>query len=124
MNQKTIRQQAVFKGIGLHTGALTTIKFIPAPSDSGVWFVRTDLPGNPKIPASIENVIGVIRGTSLGLGSAQVHTVEHVCSALFALGIDNLEIELDGSEPPAADGSSKPFLETLLKAGIVDQDKP
>ncbi len=124
MNQKTIRDSAVYKGIGLHTGSMTTMKFIPAPAGHGVVFVRTDLPGLPQIPALIENVIGVIRGTSLGLGDAQVHTVEHVCSALFALGIDNLRVELDASEPPVADGSARDFVETLLKAGVLEQDRP
>ena len=124
IKQRTIREKAVFKGIGLHTGTVTTIKFIPAAEDTGVWFVRADLPGQPQIPALIDHVIGVIRGTSLGVEYAQVHTVEHVCSALFALGVDNLVIELDGSEPPVADGSSRPFMETLLQAGIVEQDKP
>ncbi len=124
MKQKTIREKASFKGIGLHTGTVTTLNFIPAPAGTGVWFVRTDLPGRPRIPALIDHVIGVIRGTSLGIDGAQVHTVEHVCSALFALGVDNLLIELDGNEPPVADGSSKPFMETLLRAGIVEQDEP
>ncbi len=123
MKQKTIRQESVYKGIGLHTGNMTTMRFLPAPADHGVVFVRTDLPGSPKIPALIENVVGVIRGTSLANGEAQVHTVEHVCSALFALGIDNLIIEMDANEPPVADGSARLFVDTLIKAGIVEQDK-
>lgn len=124
MNQKTIRDEIAFTGIGLHTGSLTTMKFAPAPAGSGVAFVRTDLPGWPRIPALIENVVGVIRGTSLGAGTAQVHTVEHVCSALYALGIDNVTVELNGSEPPVADGSSRPFMETLLRAGVQEQETP
>ena len=124
LNQKTIKKEAVYKGIGLHTGNTTVMRFIPAPPDSGVCFVRTDLPGRPRVPAMIDYVIGVVRGTSLGLGEAQVHTVEHVCSALFALGIDNLTIELNANEPPVADGSAKPFLDTLLNAGIEAQDRP
>ncbi|OGR83726.1 MAG: UDP-3-O-[3-hydroxymyristoyl] N-acetylglucosamine deacetylase [Elusimicrobia bacterium RIFCSPLOWO2_01_FULL_54_10] len=124
MNQTTIREAVQFKGIGLHTGDMTTMKFVPAPADSGVAFVRTDLPGQPRIPATIDRVVGVIRGTSIGMGDAQVHTVEHVCSALFALGIDNVTVELDASEPPVADGSARAFAELLLKAGIVEQDKP
>ncbi len=123
-NQKTIAKEATYKGIGLHTGNTTTVRFVPAPADAGVTFVRVDLPGKPRIPAKIEYVIGVIRGTSLGIGDAQVHTVEHICSALYGLGIDNLTIELDANEPPVADGSSRPFLETLLKAGLVEQDHP
>ena len=124
MNQRTLKHEAVFKGIGLHTGGIASMRFVPAPADAGVVFVRTDLPGSPRIPASIDNVVGVIRGTSLGAGNAQVHTVEHVLSALFALGIDNVTVELDANEPPVADGSAKIFVETLLKAGIVEQDRP
>ena len=124
MNQKTIQKQAAYSGVGLHTGNLSTVKFIPAPPNSGVAFVRTDLPGNPRIPANIDYVIGVIRGTTIGLEGARVHTVEHVCSALLGLGIDNLTVEVDCNEPPVADGSAKPFLETLLEAGLVDQDAP
>ena len=124
MNQKTLKQEAVYKGIGLHTGSTAEMKFVPAPADSGVAFVRTDLPGKPRIPASIDNVIGVIRGTSLGAGDAQVHTVEHVLSALFALGIDNVTVELNANEPPVADGSAQAFVEVLLRAGLVEQDRP
>src|SRR5437879_12689809 len=113
-NQKTIAKESVYKGIGLHTGNLTTMRFIPAPADSGVWFIRTDLPINPRIAAHIDNVIGVVRGTSLGSGGAQVHTVEHVCSALFGLGIDNLMIELDAHEPTVAAGSTRAFDVMLL----------
>ncbi len=124
LRQKTIQREAVYKGIGLHTGNPSTARFLPAPPNAGVTFVRVDLPGRPSIPAHIDYVIGVIRGTSIGLNGAQVHTVEHVCSALLGLGIDNLIVELDANEPPVADGSSKPFLEALLAAGIVEQDAP
>ncbi len=124
IKQKTIQKEAVFKGIGLHTGNPSNLRFLPAQANSGVTFVRVDLPGKPAIPARIENVIGVIRGTSLGANGAQVHTVEHVCSALLGLGIDNVIVELDANEPPVADGSSKPFLDALIAAGSVEQDAP
>jgi UDP-3-O-acyl N-acetylglucosamine deacetylase len=124
LKQKTIKTEAVYKGIGLHTGNTCTASFLPAPSDSGVHFIRKDLPGSPKIPATIEHVVGVIRGTTIGIANVQVHTIEHICSALLGLGIDNLDVELDANEPPVADGSSKAFVETLLKAGLVEQDQP
>lgn len=124
LKQKTIQKESVYKGIGLHTGNPSTVRFLPAPANSGVTFVRVDLPGRPSIPAHIDYVIGVVRGTSLGNNGAQVHTVEHICSALLGLGIDNLIVEIDASEPPVADGSSKAFLEALQQSGIVEQDAP
>lgn len=124
LNQKTICRESSYKGIGLHTGNLTTMRFIPAPPDSGVTFVRLDLPGKPAVPANIDHVIGVVRGTSLGINGTQIHTVEHTCSAIFGLGIDNLMIELDSNEPPVADGSARPILEALQSGGIMEQDRP
>ena len=122
--QKTIKNEGTYSGVGLHTGNISTIKFIPAPANTGVHFVRTDLPEKPSISATIDQVIGVIRGTTLGFNGARVHTVEHVCSALMGLGIDNLIIELDANEPPVADGSAKPFVDALLKAELVEQNQP
>ncbi len=120
--QKTIKKPVSYSGIGLHTGNKTTITFRPASADSGVKFVRTDLPGHPIIPALIDHVIGLERGTSLGIGTVKIHTVEHVLAALGGLQIDNLIVELDANEPPLGDGSAKPFVDVLLKAGIVEQD--
>ncbi|MCK4272562.1 UDP-3-O-[3-hydroxymyristoyl] N-acetylglucosamine deacetylase, partial [bacterium] len=120
--QKTIKKPASYSGIGLHTGNKTTITFRPASADSGVKFVRTDLPGRPTIPALIDHVIGLERGTSLGMGTVKIHTVEHVLAALGGLQIDNLMVELDANEPPLGDGSAKPFVDVLLKVGIVEQD--
>lgn len=120
--QKTIKKPVSYSGIGLHTGNKTTITFRPASADSGVKFVRTDLSGHPIIPALIDHVIGLERGTSLGIGTVKIHTVEHVLAALGGLQIDNLIVELDANEPPLGDGSAKPFVDVLLKAGIVEQD--
>lgn len=122
--QTTIKKEAVYKGIGLHTGSKSSVRFIPAPANSGVCFIRKDLPQIKKIPAIIDHVTSVIRGTTLGMDNVQVHTVEHICSALLGLGIDNLTIELDANEPPVGDGSAQPFVETLLQSGIVEQDAP
>jgi UDP-3-O-[3-hydroxymyristoyl] N-acetylglucosamine deacetylase/3-hydroxyacyl-[acyl-carrier-protein] dehydratase len=123
-NQRTIAQDAVYKGVGLHTGNKCHLVFKPAPENAGVVFVRTDLPGAPVIPANYKGVSSVIRGTTISLPDnpeARVHTVEHVLSALYGLEIDNLIIEVNANEPPVADGSSRPFIEVLQKAGIVEQ---
>jgi UDP-3-O-[3-hydroxymyristoyl] N-acetylglucosamine deacetylase/3-hydroxyacyl-[acyl-carrier-protein] dehydratase len=120
--QKTIKEEISFSGIGVHTGSLTTVTFKPAPPNSGVVFYRTDLPGKPAIPANIDHVIDVSRGTTIGIGDAIVHTVEHALSALVGLGVDNLSIELDGEEIPNGDGSAMPVMTTLMKVGTVDQD--
>jgi UDP-3-O-[3-hydroxymyristoyl] N-acetylglucosamine deacetylase/3-hydroxyacyl-[acyl-carrier-protein] dehydratase len=122
--QRTIKGKVSHSGIGLHTGNKTTITFLPSDANSGVKFVRTDMPDKPEIPALIDYVIGLERGTSLGKGDAKIHTVEHVLAALSGLRIDNLIVELDANEPPLGDGSAKPFVDVLLKAGIVDQDAP
>jgi UDP-3-O-acyl N-acetylglucosamine deacetylase len=127
--QHTVAHEAVYKGIGLHTGNKCQLVFKPAPEGSGIVFVRADLPGKPALPASHRIVSSVIRGTTLSLDGeknheARVHTVEHVLSALYALGIDNLVVEVDANEPPVADGSAMPFIETLRKAGLKAQGKP
>jgi UDP-3-O-acyl N-acetylglucosamine deacetylase len=120
-SQRTIAKECYFQGIGLHTGNLCKAIFKPAPENQGVTLVRTDLPGQPSIKALYSNVVGVIRGTTVGNESMRVHTIEHMLSAVYALGIDNLVIELNANEPPVADGSSQGFFDTLKEAGIQDQ---
>ncbi|HIJ65583.1 MAG TPA: bifunctional UDP-3-O-[3-hydroxymyristoyl] N-acetylglucosamine deacetylase/3-hydroxyacyl-ACP dehydratase [Candidatus Hydrogenedentes bacterium] len=120
--QQTVREEASISGVGVHTGNLTTVTFKPAPPNSGVTFYRTDLPGKPAIKADIDHVIDVSRGTTIGIDGARIGTVEHVLAAIAGLGIDNLAIEVDGNETPNADGSSLPFMNTLKKAGIVEQN--
>ncbi|HEX04438.1 MAG TPA: bifunctional UDP-3-O-[3-hydroxymyristoyl] N-acetylglucosamine deacetylase/3-hydroxyacyl-ACP dehydratase, partial [Bacteroidetes bacterium] len=88
------------------------------------WFERTDIDGNPRIKADIDHVTDISRGTTITQGEVKVHTVEHVLSALAGLEIDNCVVELDGIEPPVVDGSSRPFVDALLEAGIVEQDAP
>ena len=122
--QRTISKPVSISGIGLHTGAECTMTFKPAQINSGIKFVRVDLGGNPEIPAIADNVVDVSRGTTLGIGEAKVHTVEHVLAAIAGLQIDNIYVELDGIEPPVIDGSSMPYVEALLKAGIEQQDAP
>ena len=120
--QRTIETEVSFSGMGLHTGSLTTMTFKPAAPDSGVTFYRIDLPDSPAIPANIDHVVDVSRGTTVALNGARVHTVEHVLAALFGLDIDNIAIELDGPEIPTGDGSALPFIQVLRKAGLVEQD--
>lgn len=120
--QRTIVEPVSFSGTGLHTGSLTTVTFKPAPPDHGIVFCRVDLPGKPAIPANIDNVVDVSRGTTIGINGAKVHTIEHAMAAMVGLGVDNLWIELDAEEIPNGDGSALPVMTTLLKAGIQDQD--
>lgn len=121
--QRTIGVECEYKGIGLHTGCVSTVRFKPASEDFGIQFIRVDLPGNPRILANIKNVVGTVRGTTIGIGEVKIHTIEHIMSSLHALKIDNLIIEIDSLEPPVGDGSAFPFVEILKKAGIVEQSK-
>ena len=124
VHQCTIKESVTIAGIGLHTGTRCTLTFKPAPDNYGIRFIRTDLGGNPEIPALVEYVVDVSRGTTLGHGDVRVHTVEHLLAAVAGLEIDNLIIEIDGIEPPVGDGSSMPFVEALQKAGIAKQETP
>jgi len=92
--QRTIAKSVSLSGIGLHTGTQSTITFTPSPENSGIKFVRTDLGGRPEIPANVDYVVDISRGTTLGLGDAKVHTVEHVLAAIVGLQIDNIVIEM------------------------------
>lgn len=120
--QRTIGREVSFSGIGLHTGDSVTMRMKPAEPDSGIRFIRTDLPDRPVIEAAIENVTDVLRGTSIGKSDVKIHTVEHVLCAVAGLGISNLIIEIDGKEPPAGDGSALPYMRLIDdEAKIVNQ---
>ncbi len=122
--QRTIAKPVSLSGTGLHTGTSCTITFKPAPENYGIKFIRIDLGGSPEIPANVDYVVDLSRGTTLGIGEAKVHTVEHVLAAIVGLQIDNIIIEIDGIEPPVGDGSAMPFVEKLLEAGFVTQNSP
>ena len=123
--QRTIGKEATISGISLHLGSESRLTFKPAPPDSGVTFVRVDLPQAPRVRADITNAIGgAIRRTSIGSEEIIIHTIEHVMAALAGLRIDNVIIESTAPEPPAADGSALPFVEVLRDAGVVEQDAP
>ncbi len=120
--QRTIKWKTEFSGTGLHTGNKSTITFKPSAPNSGIKFIRTDLPDRPSVPALIDYVTDIQRGTTLENGEAVVHTVEHVLAAISGLRIDNIDVELTTNEPPVGDGSAMPFVEALLNAGIEEQD--
>lgn len=122
--QKTIRKKVVVEGIGIHSGKPCTLTFKPAPPDTGVYFVRADLPGQPALKAHAPAVQATGNATTLGGPHFSVSTVEHCLSTLAALRIDNLFIELDGPEIPIGDGSARDFLSAILTVGTVEQDQP
>ena len=124
--QRTIKKEVNVSGIGLHTASRAKITFQPAAAGSGINFIRADLADKPVIKADIDNVflsVSMSRRTSLGKEGSEVQTVEHLMSALLGLGIDNLNIEIDNKETPGMDGSSLNFTQTLLSAGIVEQEQ-
>ncbi len=120
--QRTIKETVSFSGIGLHTGNPSTITFKPAPAGFGYKFVRTDLAERVEIPALVDYVVDLSRGTTLGIGDIRVHTVEHVLAALAGLRIDNCLIEISANEPPVVDGSSIAYVEALQKVGSIELD--
>ncbi len=124
IHQRSLQKELSLCGTGLHTGEKCTITFKPAPINYGYRFVRTDIENSPEIPALIDNVVDVLRGTTIALNGVKVHTTEHVLAALYGLQIDNCRIELSGPEPPVMDGSSHPFAKALLEAGFQEQDEP
>ncbi|NJB83996.1 bifunctional UDP-3-O-[3-hydroxymyristoyl] N-acetylglucosamine deacetylase/3-hydroxyacyl-ACP dehydratase [Wenyingzhuangia aestuarii] len=124
LKQKTIQKEVTLTGIGLHTGKNVTMVFKPAPENYGYAFVRVDLEGNPTIEAKVEYVTETERGTNLEKKGVSINTSEHVLAAAVGLQIDNLIIEIDASEPPIMDGSSKFFIEALESAGIAEQNAP
>ncbi|GAB4372044.1 MAG: bifunctional UDP-3-O-[3-hydroxymyristoyl] N-acetylglucosamine deacetylase/3-hydroxyacyl-ACP dehydratase [Calditrichia bacterium] len=127
--QRTIRTVSSYTGTGLHTGTSSTITFRPAPENYGVRFVRTDIDPTKEIPAIVDyvapdNGIDSLRGTNLQKDDVVIFTVEHVLAAIAGLEVDNLRVELSAAEPPVGDGSSMPFVNVILEAGIAEQESP
>ena len=122
IKQTTITKPVSLSGVGLHTGQEVKLTFMPAKADNGYTFTRVDLDGNPIIEANINFVTSTQRGTVLEKNGVTIQTCEHVLAALVGLEIDNVNIELNASEPPIMDGSSKYFVEALESAGKVDLD--
>jgi len=122
MKKQTIAKPTSLAGKGLHTGEFVKITIHPADINHGIKFQRTDLEGAPVMNADVNLVTHTNRGTKLSNSKMEVGTVEHLMSALYALGIDNALVELDGSEVPIMDGSALPFVNAIKEATIVEQD--
>ena len=118
--QKTIGREVECSGIGMFRGEATSLHFKPSPLNSGITFVRVDLPNRPRVLAHVHSLSSNYKRIFLKNEEAEVESVEHLMAALAGLGIDNIEIEINGREIPAGDGSAKLFLEVLKKAGIVE----
>eukprot|EP01035_Chromulina_nebulosa_P061773 gene61773-84486_t len=123
MKQRTLARDVTIKGSALHTGDAVTLTLKPAPVDSGYIFRRIDLSGSPELRPRVDQVTDLVRQTTIQVGHAKIHTVEHVLSALSGCGIDNVVIEMDASEPPILDGSAKPFVDLIMQGEPVEQDK-
>ena len=122
VKQKTIKTEISLTGVGLHTGKEVKMTFKPAPANNGFTFVRVDLEGQPVIEADANYVVNTQRGTNLEKLGVQIQTPEHVLAALTGCDLDNVIIELNASELPIMDGSSKYFVEAIEKAGIEEQE--
>ena len=122
VKQKTIQNEISLTGVGLHTGREVKMTFKPAPINNGYTFVRVDLEGSPVIEADANYVVNTQRGTNLEKLGVKIQTSEHVLAAFVGCDVDNVIIELNESEPPIMDGSSKFFVEAIEKAGVVEQD--
>ena len=122
LKQNTLNAGFALCGKGLHTGLKLTVKFLPAPIGYGYKIQRVDMPGQPVMDAVAENVVDTQRGTVLGKGEMRCSTVEHALAAFYALGIDNVLMQVDGPEFPILDGSSAPFVREIQRVGICEQD--
>lgn len=122
LKQHTIKKPVTLSGVGLHTGVVANMTFLPAKPNYGIKFQRTDLPGQPIVDADVDNVVDLSRGTTIEQNGARINTVEHTMAALVGMQIDNILIQLDGPEPPIMDGSSRMFIEALEEAGTEEQN--
>src|SRR2546428_13265361 len=119
MRKRTRRKAVSWEGVGLHPGKPVGVTLPPGPADSGIVFRVGD--NAEPIPAAPESVVDSHYATTIGKNGARVQTIEHLMAAAAGLGIDNLEVRVDGSELPAADGSAKPFVQLMLTAGRTPQ---
>ncbi|TCS80489.1 UDP-3-O-acyl-N-acetylglucosamine deacetylase [Pectinatus cerevisiiphilus] len=121
--QTTLDRKILCEGIGLHSGKNVSMEILPAPEDTGIVFIRTDLPGAPEIRAVAENVTTTLRATTISSGDVRIFTIEHLLSALHIYSIDNCYVKIDGEEPPVKDGCAAYFFAALQKAGRKRQQK-
>ncbi len=121
--EKTLREKIKIEGKGLYTGELVSMTLLPLEEGRGIVFKREDVPGCPEIRATLDNVASTERRTTLRKGDVFVHTVEHVLSALYGMGVDNVLVLLNGPEPPAMDGDALPLAKAIAEVGTVEQNK-
>ena len=121
-NQKTLKDSIEFNGVGLHTGNKVSLVINPAKENHGIKFQRIDLPEEPIIPADIDLVKDTQRSTTLELNEVRIITVEHLMSALYALGVNNVLVKMNNSEVPILDGSAKLFVKEIQKVGLKEQN--
>ena len=119
--QQTLKAPISFSGKGLHTGVKVTMTVNPAEVDTGIVFRRTDLEGQPIIPALCDYVVDTSRGTTIESGGHRGSTIEHIMSALWTLGVDNAVIDIDAGETPIMDGSACAYAKAITEVGITDQ---
>lgn len=124
LKQNTLKESFSVTGKGLHTGLNLTATFLPAPENHGYKIQRVDMPGQPIMDAVAENVIDTQRGTVLGKGEMRCSTVEHGMAALYAFGVDNVLIQVNGPEFPILDGSAEPYVKEIQRVGLKEQDAP
>ena len=124
LKQNTLKEQFSLSGKGLHTGLNLTVTFLPAPANHGYKIQRIDMPSQSIMDAVAENVVDTQRGTVLGKGEMRCSTVEHAMAALYALGLDNVLIQVDGPEFPILDGSAELYVQAIQRVGIQEQDAP
>src|ERR1035437_4018896 len=121
--QRTLKKEIICSSVGLHTGRKVNMKIKPAPADSGIVFVRKDMPDALPIPADFNTVSDTTLATSLSVNGVTVSTVEHILSAFSGMGVDNAVIELDSFEIPIMDGSALPFVNMLKEVGTRSEER-
>lgn len=124
IKQNTLKKEYVFSGKGLHSGRFATMTLKPAPVNTGIRFIRTDIGPDAAVDALAENVSSTARSTTISNGAAVVGTIEHLLSAMTGLGVDNVIVEIDGAEVPVLDGSAKPYADAIAPDGLAVQDAP
>jgi len=120
--QVTLAGKVNYSGAGLHSGKDVNMTLMPGKPDTGIVFIRTDLPGQPEIHAKADLVTSTLKATTLSENGVEVFTVEHLLGALFAMGVDNCRIEIDSPEPPVTDGSGLVFTQLIQQAGRIEQN--
>jgi UDP-3-O-[3-hydroxymyristoyl] N-acetylglucosamine deacetylase/3-hydroxyacyl-[acyl-carrier-protein] dehydratase len=122
--QHTLASEITISGVGIHTGETVTVVLKPSEPNTGIVFRRTDLPNTPSVKADIDNVVDTTRSTTIEANGARVGTIEHLMAALVGNQVDNVIVEINAPEVPILDGSSEPFIEAILKAGVQQQTAP